>query len=414
MNLPTNRDDAARLDGRDPISALRHNFDLPPGVIYLDGNSLGPPPAATAARVEEVMRHEWGRDLITSWNRHGWIDLPLRVGDAIAGLIGATPGEVVVTDSTSINLFKLIVAALRIRPDRRVILTEEENFPTDVYIARGVSQVIGRDVELRVVPRRDLTSALDDDVAVVMLTHVDFRTGETHDMVAMTRRAHDAGALALWDLAHSAGALDVDLAAAEVDLAVGCGYKYLNGGPGAPAFAFVASALHDRLETPLPGWMGHASPFEMDLNYRPAPGIAQLLCGTPPILSLVALQCGVATVAEAGIAGLRRTSVDLSELFISLVESRCHGFGLELASPRDPEKRGSQVSFRHCNGYPVMQALITAGVIGDFRAPDLLRFGFAPLYVRRVDIWDAVEVLRRILADQTWDRPEYRIRAKVT
>jgi kynureninase len=360
------------------------------------------------------MRHEWGRDLITSWNRHGWIDLPLRVGDAIAGLIGATPGEVVVTDSTSINLFKLIVAALRIRPDRRVILTEEENFPTDVYIARGVSQVIGRDVELRVVPRRDLTSALDDDVAVVMLTHVDFRTGETHDMVAMTRRAHDAGALALWDLAHSAGALDVDLAAAEVDLAVGCGYKYLNGGPGAPAFAFVASALHDRLETPLPGWMGHASPFEMDLNYRPAPGIAQLLCGTPPILSLVALQCGVATVAEAGIAGLRRTSVDLSELFISLVESRCHGFGLELASPRDPEKRGSQVSFRHCNGYPVMQALITAGVIGDFRAPDLLRFGFAPLYVRRVDIWDAVEVLRRILADQTWDRPEYRIRAKVT
>jgi kynureninase len=414
VNLPTNRDDAARLDGRDPISALRHNFDLPPGVIYLDGNSLGPPPAATAARVEEVMRHEWGRDLITSWNRHGWIDLPLRVGDAIAGLIGATPGEVVVTDSTSINLFKLIVAALRIRPDRRVILTEEENFPTDVYIARGVSQVIGRDVELRVVPRRDLTSALDDDVAVVMLTHVDFRTGETHDMVAMTRRAHDAGALALWDLAHSAGALDVDLAAAEVDLAVGCGYKYLNGGPGAPAFAFVASALHDRLETPLPGWMGHASPFEMDLNYRPAPGIAQLLCGTPPILSLVALQCGVATVAEAGIAGLRRTSVDLSELFISLVESRCHGFGLELASPRDPEKRGSQVSFRHCNGYPVMQALITAGVIGDFRAPDLLRFGFAPLYVRRVDIWDAVEVLRRILADQTWDRPEYRIRAKVT
>jgi kynureninase len=414
VSLPTNRDDAARLDGRDPISALRHNFDLPPGVIYLDGNSLGPPPAATAARVEEVMRHEWGRDLITSWNRHGWIDLPLRVGDAIAGLIGATPGEVVVTDSTSINLFKLIVAALRIRPDRRVILTEEENFPTDVYIARGVSQVIGRDVELRVVPRRDLTSALDDDVAVVMLTHVDFRTGETHDMVAMTRRAHDAGALALWDLAHSAGALDVDLAAAEVDLAVGCGYKYLNGGPGAPAFAFVASALHDRLETPLPGWMGHASPFEMDLNYRPAPGIAQLLCGTPPILSLVALQCGVATVAEAGIAGLRRTSVDLSELFISLVESRCHGFGLELASPRDPEKRGSQVSFRHCNGYPVMQALITAGVIGDFRAPDLLRFGFAPLYVRRVDIWDAVEVLRRILADQTWDRPEYRIRAKVT
>lgn len=414
MNLPANRDDAARLDGRDPISAQRQSFDLPPGVIYLDGNSLGPPPAATAARVEEVMRHEWGRDLVTSWIRHGWIDLPLRVGDAIAGLIGAAPGEVVVADSTSINLFKLIAAALRMRPDRKVILTEEENFPTDVYIARGVSQVVGRDVELRIVPRRDLTGALDDDVAVVMLSHVDFRSGETHDMAAMTRQAHDAGALALWDLAHSAGALDVDLGAAEADLAVGCGYKYLNGGPGAPAFAFVARALHDRLETPLPGWMGHASPFEMDLSYRPAPGIARLLCGTPPILSLVALQCGVATVAEAGIAGLRRTSVELTELFISLVESRCHGFGLELASPRDAKRRGSQVSFRHPDGYPLMQALIAAGVIGDFRSPDLLRFGFAPLYIHRVDVWDAVEILRGILTDRTWDRPEYHVRAKVT
>jgi len=413
MPLPTRREDALVLDAADPLASIRDRFVLPEGVIYLDGNSLGPLPVATPERLAAVVEREWGTDLIRSWNWHDWIDLPKRVGDAIAPLIGAAPGEVVVADSISVNLFKLLAAALRMRPGRRVIVSEHGNFPTDLYMARGLADLVG-DVELRLVNRDALDTAVDDRTAVVMLTHVDFRTGEIHDMQAITRRAHDRGALMLWDLAHSAGAVPVHLGGCDVDLAVGCGYKYLNGGPGAPAFAYVAERLHDAVETPLPGWMGHAAPFEMGPDYRPAPGVARLLCGTPPILSLAALECGVATIADAGIDRLRRKSVELTEAFIGLVERDCASYGLELASPRDPERRGSQVSFRFERGYAAVQALIARGVIGDFREPDLVRFGFAPAYLRFVDVWDAVAILREVLDTRAWDRPEHHARSRVT
>ena len=409
----TSRDDALALDAADPLARVRDRFVLPDGVIYLDGNSLGPLPAEVPRRIAEVVEREWGTDLIRSWNAHGWIDLPHRVGDAIAPLVGARPGEVIVADSTSVNLFKLLAVALRMRPGRRVIVSEGGNFPTDLYIARGLADLVG-DAEVRLVDRTDLADAIDDRTAVVMLTHVDFRTGAMHDMREVTRLAHDRGSLMLWDLAHSAGAVPVELDRCHVDLAVGCGYKYLNGGPGAPAFAFVARRHHAAVETPLPGWMGHAAPFEMATDYRAADGVARLLCGTPPILSLAALEMGVATVAEAGIVALRAKSTALTELFIELVQAECHGHGLELVSPRDPERRGSQVSFRFEHGYAVIQALIARGVIGDFREPDLMRFGFAPAFLRFVDVWDAVNALRDVLDTGDWDRPEYHARSRVT
>ena len=413
MPLPTCREDVLALDAADPLAPLRDRFVLPDGIIYLDGNSLGPLPAAVTGRLDDVVHAEWGTDLIRSWNTHGWIDLPQRVGDAIAPLVGARPGELVVADSTSINLFKLLTAALRLRPGRRVIVSERGNFPTDLYMAQGLADLVG-DVEMRLVERDGLDRAIDDDTAVVMLTHVDFRTGEMHDMEVITRLAHQRGALMLWDLAHSAGAVPVELHACGVDLAVGCGYKYLNGGPGAPAFAFVAERLQNDIETPLPGWMGHAAPFEMGTDYHPAPGIARLLCGTPPILSLAALECGVTALADAGMERLREKSIALTELFIGLVERDCATHGLELASPRDSGRRGSQVSWRSEHGYAVVQALIARGVIGDFRQPDLMRFGFAPAYLRFVDVWDAVTTLRALLDDEAWDRPEHHVRSRVT
>ena len=316
-------------------------------------------------------------------------------------------------DSTSVNLFKLLAGALQLRPGRRVILSEQENFPTDLYVAQGLSALLGG-ASLRLVPRAALGAALDESVAVLMLTHVDFRTGALHDMPEWTRAAHRAGALALWDLAHSAGALPVDLAGCEADLAVGCGYKYLNGGPGAPAFAFVARRHQPAFETPLAGWMGHAEPFAFDPRYRPAAGVARLLCGTPPILSLAALECGVETISRAGVARLRRKSMALTDLFVRLVEQECPGAGLALASPREAERRGSQVSLRHPEGYAIVQALIARGVIGDYRAPDILRFGFAPAYLRFSDVWDAVAALRAVMQQREWERPEHRARAKVT
>ena len=414
VRLPNSRDDALTLDAHDPLASVRASFVLPESVVYLDGNSLGPPPQALFGRLAEVLRKEWGTDLIRSWTRHGWIDLPERVAASIARLIGAAPDEVVVADSTSVNLFKLLVAALRLRPGRRVILSERENFPTDLYMAAGLADLLGDRAELRLVDRTDLAQSLDSDVAVLMLTHVDFRDGEIHDMAAWTAAAHDAGAVSLWDLAHSAGVLSVALEACGADLAVGCGYKYLNGGPGAPAFAYVARRHHEGLQQPLWGWMGHAAPFEFGTDYRPAPGVARLRVGTPPILSLAALECGVASVVTAGVERLRAKSVALTELFIALVERDCREWGLEVVSPRDPVRRGSQVSLRHGEGYAIVQALIDAGVVGDFRAPDLLRFGFAPAYVRFVDVWDAVAALTKIMEEGGWDRPGYRVRARVT
>lgn len=355
------RAECEALDGVDPLAGWRARFALPEGVIYLDGNSLGPLPMATAAVVEDVVRRQWGRDLITSWTRHGWVDLPHRLGAKIARLIGAGPDEVIVADSISVNLFKLIAAALQLRPERRVVVAERGNFPTDLYIVQGLGELLGERLELRLVATEAIEAALDQRTALLMLTHVDYRTGRMHDMAGLTRAAHAAGALALWDLAHSAGAVPVDLQAAGVDLAVGCGYKYLNGGPGAPAFLFVAGRWHEQVRQPLSGWFGHARPFDFQPAYQPAPGITRFLAGTPPILSLAALEVGVDLLLEVDRDALRTKSVRLTETFIRLVEDRCAGFGFALASPRDGGRRGSQVALRHPEGYPIMQALIARG-----------------------------------------------------
>jgi kynureninase len=429
-SAPT-RAECLALDAADPLAPLRERFALPAGVIYLDGNSLGALPRATPDRVGAVMRDDWGEGLIRSWNTAGWIDLPQRVGDRIAQLVGAGPGELHVADSTSINLFKVLEVALALvreqGPGRRRVVSERGNFPTDLYIADSVAQRHG--CELVLTDRDDLARHLDDRLAVLMLTHVDYRSGRLHDMAATTRAAHAAGALTVWDLAHSAGAVPVDLKAggsveSAADFAVGCGYKYLNGGPGAPAFVWAHPRHTARLDAlqwrqPLSGWMGHAAPFEFGPAYRPAAGIRRFACGTPPILSLAALECGLETFEAAaalgGMAALREKSMTLGQLFIDAVEARCAGHGLALASPRDPAERGSQVSFTHPDaGYAIVQALIARGVIGDFRAPDLLRFGFTPLYTRHVDVWDAVERLVDVLDTGAWRRPEFHRRAAVT
>jgi kynureninase len=402
------------LDAADPLAPWRERFALPDGVIYLDGNSLGPLPRATAAIVQDVVRRQWGEDLVTSWNKHGWVDLPQRLGAKIARLLGAQPQEVIVADSISVNLFKLIAAALGLRPGRPVVVSERGNFPTDLYVAEGLRDLLGGRLELRLVETGELEAALDRDTALLMLTHVDYRTGRMHDMARLSAAAQAAGALTLWDLAHSAGAVPVDLGAAGVDLAVGCGYKYLNGGPGAPAFLFVAERWQERIRQPVTGWFGHARPFALEGEYRPASGIARFLAGTPPILSMKALEAGVDLMLEIDQQALRTKSMALTDAFIALVERRCAEWGFAVGSPRDAGARGAQAALRHPEAYPIVQALIARGVIGDFRAPDLLRFGFAPLYVRFVDVWDAVETLAAVMAERLWDQPAFKERAAVT
>ena len=402
------------MDAADPLARSRDAFALPAGIVYLDGNSLGALPRQAEERVRAVMTRQWGQDLIKSWNVHDWIGAPARLGAKIARLIGAKPSEVVVADSTSLNVFKALHAALCLRPERRVILSDDGNFPTDLYMAQGLTELLGATHRLKIVPSGEIASALTEDVAVLMLTEVDYRTGRLHDMAALTKAAHDKGVLALWDLAHSAGAFPVDLNGCDADFAVGCGYKYLNGGPGAPAFIFVAERWQGSAEQPLFGWMGHEAPFAFDLDYRPRPGIARFLVGTPPMLSLTALEAGLDLFAEVELEALRRKSGALGDLFIALVEQELSGSGLTLASPRLASERGSQVSYRHPEGYPIMQALIARGVIGDFRAPDILRFGFAPLYVSFTDIWSAVAQLAAVMAGQEWQKPEFRRRAAVT
>lgn len=400
-------------DAADPLAPWRDRFSLPAGTIYLDGNSLGVLPTAVPARIADVIAREWGDDLIRSWNTAGWIDLPARVGAKIARLIGARDHEVIAADSTSVNLFKLLTAALRLRPGRTVILSETGNFPTDLYVGQGAAGLFDG-VALRHVDAEAIAGAIDETVAVVSLTHVDFRSGRLHDMAAITEAAHAAGALMLWDLAHSAGALPVDLNGCGADLAVGCGYKYLNGGPGAPAFLYVAEALQDAIDQPLSGWMGHSDPFAFVPDYAPAGGIRRNLCGTPPVLAMAALDTALDVWDDVDLTTLRAKSIALGDLFIALVEDRCAGQGLTLASPRDGQRRGSQVSFRHPEGYAVMQALIDRGVIGDFRSPDLLRFGFTPLYLRYTEVWDAVDILADILTTGAWDRDDFKRRAAVT
>lgn len=423
-----NRDDALALDAADALAPLREQFSLPPGLIYLDGNSLGVLPKATAARVQQVVQQEWGVDLIRSWNSAGWMDLPQRVGDKIARLVGAGPGELVVADSTSVNLFKVLSTALSMAqadtPKRTRIVSERSNFPTDLYIAESLARERG--YELLLVGADELPAALDEHCAVLMLTHVNYRSGRMHDMAALSRAAADAGALTVWDLAHSAGAVPVDLHTDGADFAIGCGYKYLNGGPGAPAFVWAHPRHAERFWQPLAGWMGHAAPFEFSPGYRPAAGISRYLCGTPAVLSLAALECGVDTVLAAeplgGMAALRRKSLALTRLFADQVQASCPS--LTLVSPRDDAQRGSQVCLSHPQvAYPVVQALIGRSVIGDFRAGDtshpagavdILRFGFTPLYLRFVDAWDAAEQLRQVLESGEWQRPEFNQRQAVT
>jgi kynureninase len=420
------RDAALTLDAADPLAPLRAQFDIPDGLIYLDGNSLGVLPRATPARVLQVVQQEWGQGLIGSWNAAGWMTLPQRVGDKIARLVGAGAGELVCADSTSVNLFKVLSAALSIAqadaPDKRVILSERSNFPTDLYVAESLARERG--FTLVLADTDDLAARLGDDVAVLMLTHVNYRTGHMHDMAALSTAAHAVGALTVWDLAHSAGAVPVDLTNHGADFAIGCGYKYLNGGPGAPAFVWAHPRHADRFWQPLAGWMGHAAPFEFSPGYRPAAGIARYLCGTPAVLAFAALECGVDTVLAAeplgGLGALRAKSLALTTLFADLVEARCGGHGLTLVSPRDEWQRGSQVCLSRDDGaYAIVQALIARGVVGDFRAgggdlPDILRFGFTPLYTRFVDAWDAAEQLRQVLESGEWRRPEFNRRHAVT
>ena len=398
------------LDAGDPLEEFRERFDVPEGVIYLDGNSLGCLPKATPERLEQVVREEWGRDLIRSWNSAGWIDLSSKIGTKIAPLIGARADEVIACDSTSINLFKLISAALAMRPGRKVVLSEPGNFPTDLYMIEGLERQ-GL-TERRLAPREALADALDGDVALLLLTHTHYKTGELFDMAALTQAAHEAGALVLWDLSHSGGALPVDLNGCEADFAVGCGYKYFNGGPGAPAYAFVAERHLKAARQPLTGWMGHAAPFAFSDDYEAAPGVEKLLCGTPPILGLAALEVGVDIVAEIGVDRLYEKSQALSEFFRQCLSER--GVVLDLVSPTDPDARGSQLSFRHDEAYAICQALIARGVIGDFRDPDILRFGFAPAYLCFEDMAEAARHLAEVLETGEWQREEFRERAAVT
>jgi kynureninase len=401
------------LDQSDDLARFRERFDLPPGVIYLDGNSLGALPKQTPARIADVVAQEWGQGLIRSWNSADWIGAPARVGAKIARIVSAAADEVIVADSTSVNLFKLLMAGLADRPGRRVILSEPGNFPTDLYVAQGVGKIV-EGVDLRTVPRQEIEAAIDEDVAILMLTHVHYKSGARFDMAALTSAAHAKGALVLWDLSHSVGAVPVDLTAAKADLAIGCGYKYLNGGPGAPAFLFVAARHQARLASPLSGWMGHAAPFAFGDAYQPAEGLRRFLCGTPPILGLAGLESGVDLFLEADIPALFAKSQAMCTLMIDLVAARCEGLGLQLATPEAAGLRGSHVSFRHDQAYAVMQALIERGVIGDFRDPDILRFGVTPLYLRYEDIWDAVENLRDVLNSGVFRQKKYATRAAVT
>lgn len=406
----TLRDRAGELDAADPIAPFISRFVLPEGVIYLDGNSLGALPCATMPAMQRVVCEEWGEGLIRSWNSAGWFEMAQRIGGKIAPLVGAAPHEVIACDSTSVNLFKLIAAALEMRPGRKIVLSEPGNFPTDLYMVAGLERQ-GL-AERRLAPRDQLREALGEDVALLMLTHVHYKTGAMHDMSALTDAAHEAGALVLWDLSHSTGAVPVDLGGIGADFAVGCGYKYLCGGPGAPAFAYVAERHHADLAQPLTGWFGHAAPFAFSDDYESAAGVEQLLCGTSPVLGLTALEVGVDLIGEIGIERLHAKSRALSEFFLECVNER--GLSLDLVSPAQSGERGSQLSFRHEQAYPICQALIARGVIGDFRAPDILRLGFAPAYLRFADIAEAARHVVEVIESEEWRREEFSRRAAVT
>ena len=411
---PAALEDARARDRADPLRAFREQFLLPDGLVYLDGNSLGPPPVATRSRLSALIDHEWGGGLVRSWNTHDWISSPTTIGAKIAGLVGAQSDQIIVTDSTSVNIFRLVLSALELQRGRQVVLSETGNFPTDLYCCEGAIRAIGAGHRLRLEHRSELIEAIDADTALVVLTHVNYKSAQIFDMAEITRIAHERGALVLWDLCHSTGAVTVDLDGIQADFAVGCGYKYLNGGPGAPAFLYVARRHHASATNSISGWLGHDRPFEFADSYTPANGIRRFLSGTPSILANSALEVGVDLVLEAGLPALMQKSKQLSTLFIDLVDSLGGGSGLTLLSPRDANDRGSHISYSHPYGYELMQALIDANVIGDFRAPDVVRFGFTPLYTRYEDIWIAVNRLNKVLSEAHWKNPRYAIRARVT
>ena len=408
------RDEALALDAADPLARFREAFALPQDVIYLDGNSLGPPPLSVHERLAEVSRREWGEGLVRSWNTADWIGAPTRVGDKIARLIGAAPGEVTVADSTTVNLFKLAAGACSLRPGRTTILSESGNFPTDLYAVQGLGALLEGRVRLKTVAPGELIAAIDEDTAAVVLTHVHYKTSRRWDLAAVTAAAQAKGALMVWDLCHSVGAVAVDLNGARADLAVGCSYKYLNGGPGAPAFLFVAARHQAAIRSPLTGWMGHAEPFAFEDGYRPAAGIRGQITGTPPILGLTALEAGVDLQLQADPALVEAKGLALAELFVAEALARAGDADLALTGPRDAAARGLHVSFAHPQGYAVVQAMMARGIVGDFRAPDIARFGFSPLFLSYAQVWDAADALAEVLASRAWDQPRFHRRAAVT
>jgi kynureninase len=408
------RDACLARDACDPIGALRDRFVIPDGVIYLDGNSLGPLPRAAAGILSHTIEQEWGQDLIRSWNSAGWFEMPLRLGDRIGALIGAAPGQTVVCDTTSINLYKAVHAAIGLRPDRDVVIAEAASFPTDLYIIEGAMASAGKPMQRRLLgaDAASIEALLDERIAVVVLSHVDYRTGALLDVAGITEQVHAAGALMVWDLCHSAGVIEFAFDAQAIDFAVGCTYKYLNGGPGSPAFISVAKEHQAAARHPLSGWWGHAAPFAFDQDFRPDPGIKRFLCGTPPIISLRGVDAALDALEGVEVAALREKSLALTELFMARIGALLPG--LDIMTPRQPSLRGSQVAIAFDEGYAVVQAMIERGVIGDFRAPDIMRFGFAPLYLRFQDVWDAAEILAACIHDEVWRDPRYRRRLAVT
>jgi kynureninase len=410
-----NYQDVLFLDKHDPLAAKRQEFSLPADCIYLDGNSLGALPLAAHKRASEVVSEQWGNDLIQSWNKHQWIDLPRQVGEKIAPLVGAAPGQVICCDSISVNLFKLLCSALHMQPDRKLVVSQADNFPTDLYMVQGVSELLSSErCTLQMVSEDTIENALNDQVAVLLLSQVNFRSGKLLDMQKITQKAHKKGILVIWDLAHSAGAFQVELDQCQVDFAVGCGYKYLNGGPGAPAFLYVAKRHQQFVQQPLSGWMGHKAPFKFDAQYIASEGVQQYLCGTPPILSMSVLDAALGVYEKLDMDLLRKKSVGLSELFMQSVDQYEVLSDLHLHSPLQAEHRGSQLAYQHPAAYAICQNLIARGVIGDFRAPDILRFGFTPLYLRYEDIWQAVKILAEIIGDKTYLDEKYTTEQKVT
>ena len=415
MNKLT-REDFTSLDKIDPLAKVRDEFSLPQNLIYFDGNSLGPLPKCTIHTLETMIQKEWGNGLIGSWNKENWINMPRELGNKIAPLVGAKLGEVIVVDSTSVNLFKVLTSALLLNKNRRVIVSEAENFPSDLYILEGVNKMFGESYVRHLIEEGDyeIDKYIDTSTAVVMLSHVNYKTGRISDIKRITSIAHEKGALVIWDLSHSVGVMPLYLHDCGVDFAVGCTYKHLNGGPGAPGFLYVHKSLIEKVSQPLTGWMGHIQPFEFVVNYQPANDICKYICGTPPIIAYKAIESGLTVFEQVSMNVVREKSIKLSEMFIQLMQQECIKFGFKLFSPRNAEQRGSQVSFTHGNGFSIMQTLISHSVVGDFRQPNILRFGFSPLYMRFEDVWDAVICLREIMQTKEWQSEQFNKRGYVT